>query len=120
MKPRIVRRGNTWVCGDRKVGIGFGDAPEEAYAEWVSRQGWRRVRKIAQLPGAKRTAVNALAATLEKAQAGMIRSVYIGIQWSDDTFCGDWSAMPRKDLTVHLLVAQQNALKEFDQGGEVI
>lgn len=81
---------------------------------------WRKVRKIAQLPGTKRTAINALAATLEKAKAGHIRSVYIGIQWSDDTFCGDWSNQPRKDLVAHALVAQQNALQEFTQGGETI
>jgi hypothetical protein len=80
---------------------------------------WKKVRKIAQLPGTTRTAVNALASTLEKAQAGHVKSVYIGIEWDDGTFCGDWSAMPRKDLAVHALIAQQNALAEIDQGGEI-
>lgn len=80
---------------------------------------WKRQRKIAQLPGTTRTAVNALASTLEKAQAGKIKSIYIGIQWDDDTFCGDWSSMPRKDLAVHALIAQQNALNEIQQDGEI-
>lgn len=80
---------------------------------------WLRRRKIAQLPGTTRTAVNALAATLEKAQAGKVKSVYIGIQWEDDTFCGDWSAMPRKDLAVHALMAQKNAMAEIDISGEI-
>jgi hypothetical protein len=80
---------------------------------------WLRRRKIAQLPGTQRTAVNALAATLEKAQAGHIKSVYIGIQWDDDTFCGDWSVMPRKDLAVHALMAQKNAMAEIDNSGVI-
>jgi delta-aminolevulinic acid dehydratase/porphobilinogen synthase len=81
---------------------------------------WRRTRKIAQMPGVERTPVNTLAATLEKATAGHVKSVYIGIEWTDGTFCGDWSRMPRKDIAVHALVAQQNALSEFEQGGEVV
>ena len=80
---------------------------------------WKRKRKIVQMPGVARTPVNALAATLEKAQAGHIKSVYIGIEWDDGTFSGDWSQMPRRDLAVHALAAQQNALNEFDQGGEI-
>jgi delta-aminolevulinic acid dehydratase/porphobilinogen synthase len=81
---------------------------------------WKKERKIAQMPGVARTVVNTLAATLEKAQAGHIKAVYIGIQWEDDTFCGDWSSQPRKDLAVHALIAQQNALSEIDQGGEPV
>lgn len=81
---------------------------------------WKLRRKIVQMPGAERTPVNALAATLEKAHAGHIKSVYIGIEWDDGSFCGDWSQMLRKDLAVHALVAQQNALNEFDQGGEAV
>lgn len=81
---------------------------------------WRRLRKIAHLPGTRRTAVVALAATLEKARAGHIKSVYIGIEWDDGSFCGDWSCMERRDLATHAIVAQKNALDEIQQGGEIV
>ena len=80
---------------------------------------WRRVRKIAHLPGTRRTAVVTLAATLEKAHAGHIKSVYIGIEWDNGTFCGDWSNMERRDLATHALMAQKNALDQIDHGGEI-
>ena len=80
---------------------------------------WRRIRKIAHLPGTRRTAVVALASTLEKARAGRIKSVYIGIEWDDGTFCGDWSNMERRDLATHALMAQKNALDQIEEGGEV-
>lgn len=75
---------------------------------------WRRKRKIAQLPSAERAVVTALASTMEKAQAGHVKSVYIGIQWEDDTFDADWSSMTRADLAAHALVAQSKAMKEID------
>lgn len=81
---------------------------------------WQRRRKIAQMPGTISTPTNSLASALEKAQAGHIKSVYIGIEWSDGTFCGNWSAMPKKDLAVHSLIAQKNALDEIEQGGEIV
>lgn len=81
---------------------------------------WLRKRKIAQLPGTVRTPVNSLAASLEKAQAGYIKSVYIGIEWADGTFCGDWSAMPRLALAGHALIAQKNAMSEIDNSGEIV
>jgi hypothetical protein len=80
---------------------------------------WLKERKIAQLPGTERTPVNALASTLEKAQAGHIKSVYIGIEWTDGTFCGDWSRMQTRDLAMHALTADKNAHSECHMGGEV-
>lgn len=87
---------------------------ERRYGDWVKH------RKIAQMPGTERTPTNALASTLEKARAGRIKSVYLGIQWDDDTFCGDWSVMARKDLAVHALMAQKNAMAEIDNSGVVV
>lgn len=74
---------------------------------------WLRQRKIAFLQHTKRTPLVALAQTLEKAQAGKIKSVYIGIQWEDDTFVADWSSMTRSELASHALLAQSNALEEI-------
>lgn len=73
---------------------------------------WRRVRKIAFLNHTRRTPLVALAQTLEKAQAGKIKSVYIGIQWEDDTYAADWSNMPRHDLAMHVMHAQKEAREE--------
>lgn len=70
---------------------------------------WLRKRKIALFPGARRTPEVALAQTLEKAKAGHIKSVYIGIQWEDDSFVGDWSNMPVHDLQLHARVCQREA-----------
>lgn len=74
---------------------------------------WLRQRKIAFLNHTKRTPVVALAQSLEKAQAGRIKSVYIGIQWEDDSFDADWSNMPKHDLAMHTLVAQKTAREEI-------
>jgi len=79
---------------------------------------WRRLRKIAHLPGTRRSAVVTLAAALEKARAGHVNSVYIGIEWDDGTFCGDWSSMEQRDLATHALMAQKNAFEHVQQGGE--
>lgn len=75
---------------------------------------WRRRRKIVHLPGTVRDAVTALASTLEKAQAGLINSVYIGIEWEDGTFVGDWSNMSRPTLAAHAIVALRNVMNEID------
>lgn len=77
---------------------------------------WLRKRKIATLPGGKRTAQTALAQTLEKATAGHIESVYIGIKWNDGTFQGDWSVMPASDLQLHARTAQREADHVFFTG----
>lgn len=78
---------------------------------------WLRQRKIATLPGGTRTAQTALAQTLEKANAGYVESVYIGIKWKDGTFCGDWSQMPVSDLQLHARTSQREADHVFFKGG---
>lgn len=77
---------------------------------------WLRKRKIASLPGANRTAQVALAQTLEKAVDERIKSVYIGIQWADGTFVGDWSVMPVSDLQLHARTCQREADHVFFKG----
>jgi delta-aminolevulinic acid dehydratase/porphobilinogen synthase len=81
---------------------------------------WLKERKIAQMPGVPRTAVNTLASTLEKAVAGKIKSVYIGIQWEDDTYCGDWSNQPISSLAMHALMAHKMAAEVITPGGEIV
>ena len=77
---------------------------------------WLRQRKIAWITSTKRTPDVCLAQTLEKARAGHIKSVYIGIQWDDDTYGGDWSSMPRHALAMHLLQMQKEAREEAEIG----
>lgn len=74
---------------------------------------WKRERKISTLPNCEVTAEVALARALEKASAGFIKSVYIGIEWNDGTFVADWSSMRSPDLAAHALVAQHNAFEEL-------
>ncbi len=77
---------------------------------------WIRQRKIAWLKGTKRTPDVALAQTLEKAQAGRIHSVYIGIEWDDGTFTGDWSQMKTTDLLMHAKRCELEANSVFCTG----
>ena len=85
---------------------------------------WRRKRKIATLPNVRLTPVVALARTLEKAQAGRIKSVYIGIEWEEDyqgntgVFEGEWSNMSAGSLGLHAKVAEESARREFFKGSE--
>jgi hypothetical protein len=74
---------------------------------------WRKKRKIARLPGIKVDPVTVLAQTLEKARNGQLKSVYIGLQWEDDSFDADWSTMKRSDLCTHAVVAQHHAQSEI-------
>lgn len=74
---------------------------------------WLRQRKIAFLNNTRRTPLVALAQTLEKAQAGKIKSVYISIQWEDDTFASDWSQMKRAELLMHAFQAQADVHEEM-------
>lgn len=71
---------------------------------------WIKQRKIAFLQHTKRTPVVALAQSLEKAQSGKIKSVYIGIQWQDDTFASDWSNMQDRDLATHAAQIQKELM----------
>lgn len=77
---------------------------------------WKQQRKIALLPGAVRTPEVALAQTLEKARAGHVKSVYVGIQWEDGTFVGDWSNMAVSDLALHAMTCQREAESVFFTG----
>lgn len=77
---------------------------------------WKRRRKIVSLPGAKLTPEVALARTLEKAQAGTIKSVYIGIEWDDGTYVGEWSNQMVSSLLIHARVAQREADKSLFTG----
>lgn len=77
---------------------------------------WVKQRKIAWLSSTKRTPDVVLAQTLEKAMAGHVKSVYVRIQWDDDSFTGDWSSMPRHDLAMHMLKMQQEARDEAGLG----
>lgn len=66
---------------------------------------WPRVRTLSTLPNTKLTPVVVLARTLEKAQHGKLKSVYIGLHWADrDEFDYDYSLMPVRDLSMHRLV----------------
>jgi hypothetical protein len=80
---------------------------------------WFKQRKIAWLGNTKRTPDVALAQTLEKANAGRIKSVYIGIQWDDDTFQGDWSQMPLTDLLMHAKRCELEANSVFLTGNPI-
>ncbi len=78
---------------------------------------WAKQRKIAHIGGGvKRDAVVTLAQTLEKAKAGRIQNVYIGICWDDGSFVGDWSNMPVSDLSLHARVCQREADMVFFTG----
>jgi hypothetical protein len=58
-----------------------------------------------------------LARTMEKCAAGKIRSVYIGIEFDDETFDADWSQMLCSKLTTHAMVAQKLAMDELKPEG---
>jgi len=62
---------------------------------------WQRQRKVTTLPGIKTDAATVLARTLDKAQQGKLKSVFISIQYHDDTYTADWSNMKRFELAMH-------------------
>lgn len=69
---------------------------------------WPRVRTLATLPGTKLTPTVVLGRTLEKAQHGKLKDVYIGLHWADrDEFDYDYSLMPIRDLSMHRLVLER-------------
>lgn len=76
---------------------------------------WLRQRKIAQLPGTKRTPDVSLASSLEKAQGGRVKSVVVVMEFTDGSFDADWSAMPGNTLAMHALVLNKLAQKECFQ-----
>jgi hypothetical protein len=80
---------------------------------------WIRRRKIATLPGVRLTPQVVLARTLEKAAAGTIVGVYIGIEFKDGSFDADWSQMKCSALATHALVAQHLAIRELAPNDDI-
>ncbi len=79
---------------------------------------WQRVRKIAHLPGTKLTPEVVLARTLEKAQAGRIKSVVVVVEWmdggeDDQNFAVDWSNMPVGTMLCHAALLDAKAKNVF-------
>jgi hypothetical protein len=69
---------------------------------------WPKTRVISTLPNARLTPVVVLGRSLEKAQHGKLKSVYVGIQWADrDEFNYDYSLMSTRDLGMHRLVLER-------------
>lgn len=82
-------------------------------ADWSA---WERMRKIARFSGYNRSVrvdpVQVAAATLEKAQAGRMKSIFVSIQWDDDSLSVDWSQMPRSALFTHAFNVQSAVQEE--------
>lgn len=74
---------------------------------------WYRQRKISTLPGVRADAATILARTLEKANAGKIKSVVISIEWTDTTHASDWSNMKINELAMHGLCIQRHIQAEI-------
>ncbi len=71
---------------------------------------WLRIRKIAHIGNhVRRDPVVTLAQSLEKAQAGKVKSVMVSIQWQDDSMSCDYSQMRRSDLVSHAFNTQCEA-----------
>lgn len=74
---------------------------------------WPKRRKVSTLPGVKPDAVTVLARTLDKAQQGELKSVYISLQWKDDSYSSDWSSMQRFELAMHQSFIHNDAQLEL-------
>lgn len=81
--------------------------PGSAAGSWPA---WSRIRKIARLGGknplVRVDALQVAAATLEKVQAGRIKSLFVSIEWDDSTFASDWSEMKSSQLVAHAFSVQ--------------
>lgn len=81
--------------------------PVEKRAPPEKRNGpWERIRKITRLAGYGNShirvdPVQVAASTLEKAQAGKIKTLYVSIEWQDGSYASDWTEMPRRCLLGH-------------------
>jgi hypothetical protein len=66
---------------------------------------WYKIRKIVRLagwnPAIRVDPVQVAAATLEKAKAGRIKSLFVSIIWNDETLAYDYSEMKNSELTAH-------------------
>lgn len=71
---------------------------------------WSRIRKIARLgaknPKIRVDPVQVAAATLEKAKAGRMASIFVSIEWDDGTHSSDWCEMKSSQLTAHAFNVQ--------------
>lgn len=81
---------------------------------------WRRQRKIARLPGSEATPQTTLAQTLEKANAGHIKSVVCLIEWNNGFCCADWSSIDDKTLAYLALMFNKEVQDRTSQSGEVL
>ena len=81
---------------------------------------WRKQRKIASLPGVRHDAVTVLARALEMAQAGLIRSVVVSMEWDDRSFGDNTSTMDKHTLAAHALHVQKVAMDEMNSSGEAL
>lgn len=84
--------------------------------EWRS---WENIRKIARLAGynpkIRIDPVQVAASTLEKAQAGRIKSLFVSIVWDEGSLSCDWSEMPRSQLISHAFNAQSTVQEEVNK-----
>lgn len=91
---------------------------------------WQSVRKIATLPGVMLTPELVLARNLEKARGHLdymdhvanpkIKSVWVGIQWWDDSYAYDYSLMTLEQLNMHRLVLDMRLREIAETGGDVV
>lgn len=68
---------------------------------------WRRLRKIAHLPGTKLTPEVVLARTQEKLPR--IKAVALVILWDDETMSTDFSSISAANLAMAAMVLQEDA-----------
>ena len=84
--------------------------PEPPSSQAAQKPDWHKVRKIARLagwnPAITIDPVQVAAATLEKAQAGRIKSLMVSIEWDDGSFAMDWCQMQRRMLLGHAFNVQ--------------
>jgi hypothetical protein len=70
---------------------------------------WRSERKIVAMPGVESATPEViLARTLEKARAGHIRGVVVGIVWNDGSVGSDHSALKMGDALFALHIARRD------------
>lgn len=83
---------------------------------------WERLRKIARAagynPSIKVDAVQVASSTLEKAQHGRIKSLFVSIQWDDDSYSTDFSAMRNSELLAHAFYVTRQAHAKINKSME--
>ncbi len=75
----------------------------------MSDKSWRSQRKIVTMPGSRSTTPEVvLARTLEKARAGHIKGILIGIIWEDGGCSSDFSVMKVSEAIYALRVVSKD------------